>query len=574
MRCSCAFYSGRRSGDDAWSAVCAECCDTSGLQSDVSAAQNVTDSAQPAADKAATSSTQRPRVLVTISKETTYITEPLRKDGYPDYVAALNQRCSQGVTPENNAAVLLWKAMGPGRIGKDKREKFFEMLGVLPLPVKGEYFVDFDLFVDSQEAVTDAVKSFQPDSTKQWQSLDVAMTRPWSEQEFPVLAKWVAANEEPLAILLEASKRPRRYDPIVAGKTDTTADSLLWLLHSQPLNIDTLIARSMNPDFAIVRTLLAHAMLQLNRNKAELAWDELLACHRLARLTGQSPTLLDAVVADNIERATCAADQGFLQHAKLTAARIGKMRDDLAKLEPMPEMADKIDLGERFMFLDACSMVARNGLSYARRMIGFKKPESTFDSLVESSTDALGFFLIDWNLVFHIGNSDCSRAAEAYRKTTRCERKAAVAIIYAARDELTKSLQTEVLTGHISPQEALSRWFGELFVDMLLPVWHCRDIQDVTTMQFDVTELAFELAQYRAVHRAYPAKLSELVPTYVREVPRDIFKDADLHYQRVGEGYVLYSVGLNGEDDGGKTLADWKEGEGWDDLAVRIPATK
>jgi len=35
------------------------------------------------------------RVLVTISKETTYITEPLRADGYPDYVAALNQRFSR-----------------------------------------------------------------------------------------------------------------------------------------------------------------------------------------------------------------------------------------------------------------------------------------------------------------------------------------------------------------------------------------------------------------------------------------------------------------------------------------------
>jgi len=56
---------------------------------------------------------QKPRVLVTISTETTYITEPLRKDGYPDYVAALDQRCRQGVTAENNAAVLFWKAVGP-----------------------------------------------------------------------------------------------------------------------------------------------------------------------------------------------------------------------------------------------------------------------------------------------------------------------------------------------------------------------------------------------------------------------------------------------------------------------------
>ena len=42
------------------------------------------------ADKHAAQSPSKPRVLVTISKETTYITGPLRKDGYVDYVAALN----------------------------------------------------------------------------------------------------------------------------------------------------------------------------------------------------------------------------------------------------------------------------------------------------------------------------------------------------------------------------------------------------------------------------------------------------------------------------------------------------
>ena len=59
---------------------------------------------------------KKPRGEITISKETTYITEPLRKDGYVDYVAALNERFRAGVTPENNAAVPFWKAMGPGEI--------------------------------------------------------------------------------------------------------------------------------------------------------------------------------------------------------------------------------------------------------------------------------------------------------------------------------------------------------------------------------------------------------------------------------------------------------------------------
>ena len=37
----------------------------------------------------------RSGVLVTIGKDTTYITEPLRPDGYPDYFAALRERTAR-----------------------------------------------------------------------------------------------------------------------------------------------------------------------------------------------------------------------------------------------------------------------------------------------------------------------------------------------------------------------------------------------------------------------------------------------------------------------------------------------
>src|SRR5262245_55897881 len=63
-------------------------------------------------------SAKKARGRFTISKETTYVTGPLDKDGYIDYVAALNERLRQGVTPENNANVLIWKALGPRPEGK------------------------------------------------------------------------------------------------------------------------------------------------------------------------------------------------------------------------------------------------------------------------------------------------------------------------------------------------------------------------------------------------------------------------------------------------------------------------
>jgi surface antigen len=56
-------------------------------------------------------------------------------------------------------------------------------------------------------------------------------------------------------------------------------------------------------------------------------------------------------------------------------------------------------------------------------------------------------------------------------------------------------------------------------------------------------------------------------------VSKDIFNDAELHYRQETGGYLLYSVGVNGKDDGGKGYEDRNADgpEEWDDLIVRMP---
>ncbi|MGA2259294.1 MAG: hypothetical protein ABSG53_31865 [Thermoguttaceae bacterium] len=100
---------------------------------------------KPAADVSVPGDLQH--ALMTISKETTYITGPLRKDGYVDYIAALNQRFREGVTPENNAAVPFLKAMWPAEIDRKYRDEYCRMLDIRPLPEKGDYFVTIEKYV-------------------------------------------------------------------------------------------------------------------------------------------------------------------------------------------------------------------------------------------------------------------------------------------------------------------------------------------------------------------------------------------------------------------------------------------
>jgi hypothetical protein len=80
--------------------------------------------------------------------------------------------------------------------------------------------------------------------------------------------------------------------------------------------------------------------------------------------------------------------------------------------------------------------------------------------------------------------------------------------------------------------------------------------------------VAFALACYRREHGRYPDKLDALAPAYLKDVPQDIFSDEALIYRPKGKGYLLYSIGVNERDDGGRGYADDPPA---DDLNVRIP---
>ena len=64
-------------------------------------------------------------------------------------------------------------------------------------------------------------------------------------------------------------------------------------------------------------------------------------------------------------------------------------------------------------------------------------------------------------------------------------------------------------------------------------------------------KVALALHLYKHEHGAYPAGLGNLVPDLLTSVPPDPFTGNALVYRRVGAGFILYSVGSDGTDNGG-----------------------
>jgi ABC-type transport system involved in multi-copper enzyme maturation permease subunit len=64
--------------------------------------------------------------------------------------------------------------------------------------------------------------------------------------------------------------------------------------------------------------------------------------------------------------------------------------------------------------------------------------------------------------------------------------------------------------------------------------------------------VALAVERYRIQHGRWPESLADLSPDLIAKIPMDPYIGKPLRYRRLADGVVIYSVGLDGKDDGGK----------------------
>ena len=72
---------------------------------------------------------------------------------------------------------------------------------------------------------------------------------------------------------------------------------------------------------------------------------------------------------------------------------------------------------------------------------------------------------------------------------------------------------------------------------------------------------ALAIERFRNDHGKLPEGFDELVPKYLAEVPEDPFTGLELEYRRKENGYVIYSVGPDREDNEGLEKVDKKQSD-------------
>jgi hypothetical protein len=78
----------------------------------------------------------------------------------------------------------------------------------------------------------------------------------------------------------------------------------------------------------------------------------------------------------------------------------------------------------------------------------------------------------------------------------------------------------------------------------------------------DLATVACALERYRLANGEFPPTLVALVPQFATKLPHDLITGEPLKYRRTETGFVLYSVGFNKMDDGGKPCLRRQNGLG------------
>jgi len=209
--------------------------------------------------------------------------------------------------------------------------------------------------------------------------------RPWTSAQIPPLAEWVQENKAPLDLLVEAAARPRYFSP-----SPTFLDSRDESLYS-------MLLFPMQSLREAPRSLLVRAMFHLGEGRHAAAWQDLRACHRLARPIATDATLVGQLVAIAMDGVAGKCTNVLLQDDSLGESQAQKILQDLQAMQRDSQVARAMDQRDRLFFLDAVIRLAYQKMNLSELMGLIGAGSGTAVDLVTSTQ-------VDWNSVLREGN--------------------------------------------------------------------------------------------------------------------------------------------------------------------------
>lgn len=523
-----------------------------------------------------------PNPPIAVSKATTHLTSPLGKDGLPDYAAVLLADAMKGVTPETNAAVPLvealvyegtdWDALS----GEDYKLLCDTIGAAWPADLSRRipsFYAD-ELRVDAVRLLKERMSRAEENGPatndasrgQEFGDLpadfllhstpvevaaagpagqfyqDYILVRPWSRENLPFLADWFDANHEAIDDLVFGLDRPAWGLPAPGG-----------IRGERELNswIETAIAGAQRQ---AARVLLARTLYSIGQEDWAGARRDGLAILNLSAHLADAPFLVDQLVAIAIDGMGLSAIQQLAQSSGVPADELRKLLQDLDGIGPASRLEATMDRGERYFGLREVVECSTTPDLHERLSVSLELSNLMgTDSPSNLNLRVLNHLSIDWNVVLRRLNSTYDQVVKAAKIVDSRDRRTALLAIDA-----------EVAAADARAQDAASAlrrvWTsaarGELAADVFMSISLMQfgsifAIEDRNRIDRVLTRTAIALAIYRAENGEYPGSLGDLAPDVLAIAPVDPVYGGPLGYRRTDDGFLVYSIGFNGVDDGG-----------------------
>ena len=464
-------------------------------------------------------------IALKVSAETTLITAPLRPDGTVDYVKYINDRYGAGVTPENNALVALVPAIG-------KMDDAWPARSSRAVEAAGGRLQDGGF------ARWDA-SDLGPDREQVQRQFWELPYRPWKPADAPRIDAWLAQNAGAMQVMVEATRRPRFFMPLVSenGALSMSNGGAIAVLKS--------------PFHAVWVSLQLRAMRKIGTGNLADAWEDLAACHRMSALTYQSWDLVTYLIGMDYEERVLRSDVAMLQAAGHDRKLLERILADLQRQPMAPGPEEILYRKEVFEYPDAVQeMSAKVKLLWEREVPPGRR--ATAAKLMET----LNGVVPDWDRIAIFGNrflADYYRTppmnsgAELSQWSTAHEKRMHDAIAASHKDGGSDEPPVGGVAGKFflprigETQETYSDRLGRRLLSIALPQFSLTAHLSIGK-RLAMTRLACALQLYRLDAGGYPDTPGPAAEKYLQALPTD-FWGRPLKYSPSTTGFKLRSVG-------------------------------
>jgi hypothetical protein len=270
---------------------------------------------------------------------------------------------------------------------------------------------------------------------------------------------------------------------------------------------------------SVSRLLAAHAILAATDGKPAEAAADLHASVRISCHVASEPVMIGQVVAYRCFHIAQNSLRRVMEITPLSEADSNRLYQDLAAVDLYRLYAHSV-LTERCFGLWAFDLVRRDPAKLMRALKGDDQ------SLPWQGLGLLGAPLLKMDEVWYL----------------RC----------MAKEAARAKAQHQVWPAGTREEEPAFPWYTLISRELVPAISGVTRRRDEAIAGLDLAEWGLALQVYQQHTGHYPESLAEAERSVGWKPPRDPFTGEALTYRRQGSGYLLYSWGLNGQDNHGQ----------------------